>query len=91
MIVKPAHGERISLEKKGCLEQTYLIEGYALSGGGDRVERVELSLDGGKTWKYCFRRFTDSPLRSVPFSYVGGRPISMRYRHGEKYWAWIFW
>ncbi|KAI0630568.1 hypothetical protein C8Q77DRAFT_1133937 [Trametes polyzona] len=74
VIVKPAHGERISLEKKGCLEQTYLVEGYALSGGGDRVERVELSLDGGKTWKYCFRRFTDSPLR-----------------HGEKYWAWIFW
>ncbi|KAL1944973.1 hypothetical protein VTO73DRAFT_2593 [Trametes versicolor] len=73
-IVKPAHGECIPLSGKRCLDGTYLLEGYAYGGGGDRVERVEVSLDGGKTWKYCFRRFTDSPLR-----------------HGEKYWAWIFW
>ncbi|EIW58264.1 uncharacterized protein TRAVEDRAFT_47429 [Trametes versicolor FP-101664 SS1] len=73
-IVKPAHDECIPLSGKGSLDATYLFEGYAYGGGGDRVERVELSLDGGKTWKYCFRRFTDSPLR-----------------HGEKYWAWIFW
>ncbi|KAI0358058.1 hypothetical protein OH77DRAFT_1502602 [Trametes cingulata] len=74
VIVKPAHDECIPLNREGCLDETYLVEGYAFNGGGDRVERVELSLDGGKTWKYCFRRFTDSPLR-----------------HGEKYWAWIFW
>lgn len=64
-IVKPAHGECIPLSGKGSLDATYLFEGYAYGGGGDRVERVELSLDGGKTWKYCFRRFTDSPLRYV--------------------------
>ncbi|KAI0659447.1 hypothetical protein C8Q70DRAFT_1053815 [Cubamyces menziesii] len=74
VIVKPTHDERIPLVDKGCLDRTYTVEGYAFSGGGDRVERVELSLDGGQTWRYCFRHFTDSPLR-----------------HGEKYWAWIFW
>ncbi|KAI0819144.1 hypothetical protein BC628DRAFT_1404234 [Trametes gibbosa] len=63
VIVKPTHDERIPLSEEGCLEKTYVVEGYAFSGGGDRVERVELSLDGGKSWKYCFRRFTDSPLR----------------------------
>lgn len=32
-------------------------------GGGHLVERVELSLDGGENWKYCFRRLPDQPLR----------------------------
>lgn len=68
--MKPAHGECIPLSGKGSLDATYLLEGYAYGGGGDRVERVELSLDGGKTWKYCFRRFTDSPLRYVDDSFV---------------------
>ncbi|KAI0746770.1 hypothetical protein C8Q80DRAFT_1105703 [Daedaleopsis nitida] len=74
VIVKPAHDERVALAEKGSLDNTYRVEGYAFNGGGDRVDRVELSMDGGKTWRYCFRRFVDSPLR-----------------HGEKYWAWIFW
>ena len=64
-IVKPAHGERLSLSGKGCLDGTYSVEGYAFNGGGDLVDRVELSLDGGKTWRYCFRKFVDSPLRCV--------------------------
>ncbi|KAI0701790.1 hypothetical protein C8Q76DRAFT_242105 [Earliella scabrosa] len=74
VIVRPEHDERISLAEKGSLDGTYSVEGYAFNGGGDRIDRVELSLDGGKTWRWCFRRFVDSPLR-----------------HGEKYWAWIFW
>ncbi len=45
------------------LDRTYMVEGIAFNGGGERIERVELSLDGGKTWKYCFRRFVDEPLR----------------------------
>jgi len=28
----------------------YTIKGYAISGGGRRIERVDLSLDGGSTW-----------------------------------------
>lgn len=63
VIVKPEHGERISLATKGSLGGTYTVEGYAFNGGGDRIDRVELSLDGGKTWRWCIRRFTDAPLR----------------------------
>ncbi|KAI0073788.1 hypothetical protein K474DRAFT_1602723 [Panus rudis PR-1116 ss-1] len=63
IIVKPSHNERIQLNENGHAEGNYTVEGFAFNGGGDRVERVELSLDGGKTWKYCFRRFVDSPLR----------------------------
>ncbi len=67
VIVKPAHDERISLAERGSLQGTYSVEGYAFNGGGDRIDRVELSVDGGKTWRWCFRRFVDSPLRSVAF------------------------
>ncbi|KAI0717397.1 hypothetical protein C8T65DRAFT_717276 [Cerioporus squamosus] len=64
VIVKPEHGERISLAEKGSLDGTYAVEGYAFNGGGDRIDRVELSLDGGKTWRWCIRRFTEAPLRN---------------------------
>ncbi|EJF63681.1 hypothetical protein DICSQDRAFT_101612 [Dichomitus squalens LYAD-421 SS1] len=74
VIVKPAHDELIPLDEGNLDERTYTVEGFAFNGAGDRVERIELSLDGGATWKYCFRRFWDKPLR-----------------HGEKYWAWVFW
>jgi len=31
-------------------EQKYTVKGYCYSGGGRKVIRVELSIDGGKTW-----------------------------------------
>ncbi|KAG9256137.1 uncharacterized protein F5Z01DRAFT_635090 [Emericellopsis atlantica] len=62
VVVKPAHGERILLSsaRKG---ENYRIQGYAYDGGGHEVQRVEVSLDDGKTWLYCLRRFPDSPIR----------------------------
>ncbi|CAI4214141.1 unnamed protein product [Parascedosporium putredinis] len=62
VIAKPAHGERLPLKslRRG---DTYRVEGFAFSGGGHAVQRVELSLDGGETWRYCERRFPDRPLR----------------------------
>ncbi len=44
VICLPAPGERLA---RGPLQ----VRGYALSGGGRRVERVDLSLDGGRTWQ----------------------------------------
>lgn len=63
IVCKPAHDERLYLNDETSLDRTYMVEGIAFNGGGERIERVELSLDGGKTWKYCFRRFVDEPLR----------------------------
>jgi nitrate reductase (NAD(P)H) len=62
IIVKPAQGERLVLNKvrKG---DTYRIEGYAYDGGGHEVQRVEVSLDEGETWLYCIRKFPDYPIR----------------------------
>ncbi|RPD65482.1 hypothetical protein L227DRAFT_540273 [Lentinus tigrinus ALCF2SS1-6] len=90
-ICKPAHDERIMLLDASSYEKTYTVGGIAFNGGGERIERVELSLDGGKTWKYCFRHFLESPLRRVQYSNVWVRPSHSVCRHGDKYWAWIFW
>lgn len=63
VIVKPGQGEAfdvVDLLKK----DTYRVEGYAYDGGGHEVQRVELSIDGGKTWLYCLRRFPDRPIRN---------------------------
>lgn len=29
------------------------------------MQRVELTMDGGRSWKYCFRQFLNKPLRCV--------------------------
>ncbi|KAF1816578.1 nitrate reductase [Eremomyces bilateralis CBS 781.70] len=62
VIAKPAHGERIKITglQNG---QTYRVAGYAYDGGGHEIQRVELSLDDGRTWLYCVRRFPDAPIR----------------------------
>ena len=62
IIVKPAQGERLALNKvrKG---DTYRIEGYAYDGGGQEVKRVEVSMYEGETLLYCIRKFPDYPIR----------------------------
>lgn len=55
VIVKPSHGEKFALQDmtKG---KTYRIEGFAYNGSGDEIQSVEISLDEGANWIYCFRR-----------------------------------
>mmetsp|Transcript_55608 Transcript_55608/g.130280 ORF Transcript_55608/g.130280 Transcript_55608/m.130280 type:complete len:874 (-) Transcript_55608:259-2880(-) len=45
-ISSPAHGEVLPLATPG----PYVLKGWAYSGGGRKVTRVETSLDGGNTW-----------------------------------------
>jgi len=45
----PAHGEVLPLSTSG----PYTLKGWAYSGGGRKVTRVETSLDGGATWDLC--------------------------------------
>ncbi|KAL4925704.1 nitrate reductase [Aspergillus undulatus] len=62
VIARPAQGEKIPLSstRKGRM---YRIAGFAYSGSGHVVRRVEVSLNGGQTWLYCVRRFPDRPIR----------------------------
>ena len=66
VIVRPAQGEKIPLDnvKKG---QSYKICGFAYDGGGNEVQRVEVSLDEGKSWLYCSRKVR-KPLRITYYS-----------------------
>lgn len=51
-IVKPAHDETITVNPGESDKDlsSYTVKGYAYSGGGRRVTRVEVSLDDGDTW-----------------------------------------
>ncbi|KEF55898.1 uncharacterized protein A1O9_07478 [Exophiala aquamarina CBS 119918] len=63
VIVRPGQGLKLNIA--GVLKNdTFKIEGYAYDGGGHEVQRVEVSLDEGRTWLYCIRRFPDRPVRN---------------------------
>ncbi|BBN05815.1 sulfite oxidase [Marchantia polymorpha subsp. ruderalis] len=62
---------------------TVKISGYALSGGGRGIERVEVSLDGGRTWIEATRLQSG---RSAPSNSY----ISDVDEQREK-WAWVLW
>jgi len=46
-MASPAHGEVLKLSKG----KTYPMRGYAYSGGGKKLTRVEVSFDQAKTWE----------------------------------------
>ena len=59
------------------------LEGYAFSGGGREIVRVDVSADGGKTWQQAeLLRDGDSNARDGK---VGAE------RKGSKCWAWKRW
>jgi len=49
-IGSPAHGETLRLQRSAN-PQPYTLRGYAYTGGGRPVTRVEVSLDGGASWQ----------------------------------------
>lgn len=53
------------------------IKGYAASGGGRGIERVDISVDGGKTWVEASR--TQKPNKP----YISDH-------HASDKWAWVF-
>ncbi|KAK3179404.1 hypothetical protein K4F52_009149 [Lecanicillium sp. MT-2017a] len=60
VIVWPGHGEKVSLSHTA---ETYRVQGFAYNGSGRMIKRVEVSLDEGASWRYCFRKFPDRPIR----------------------------
>ena len=45
-ICEPDHGTKVKVSADGTVK----VKGYAYSGGGNRIIRVDLTSDGGKTW-----------------------------------------
>jgi nitrate reductase (NAD(P)H) len=48
-ISAPGHGEELAIAKN--IDKMYTMSGYAYTGGGRLVTRVEVSLDGGVHWE----------------------------------------
>jgi nitrate reductase (NAD(P)H) len=48
-IAKPNHNETLSIAK--AIDKTYEMAGYAYTGGGRAISRVEISTNGGVNWE----------------------------------------
>ncbi|KAG8526491.1 uncharacterized protein KY384_008691 [Bacidia gigantensis] len=84
-IAYPAHDERLMLANA---KQNYTVQGYAYSGGGRRVTRVELSLDKGRTWRLANVNYPEDLYRETDQYMFGGR-IDMSWR--ESCFCWCQW
>ncbi|XP_071479700.1 sulfite oxidase, mitochondrial-like [Diadema antillarum] len=68
-IIQPKQGEAITTGSP------YTIKGYAISGGGRRITRVDVSLDGGKSWEIA-RLFSK---------------VNEYHAKNKTKWSWEFW
>ncbi|XP_027333893.1 nitrate reductase [NADH] 2 isoform X2 [Abrus precatorius] len=60
VITTPGHEEILPINS-WTTQRPYVLRGYAYSGGGRKVTRVEVTLDGGETWDVCTIDHTEKP------------------------------
>lgn len=84
-ICYPQHEEQICVTGESS---TYNARGYAYSGGGRRITRVEVSLDKGKSWRLAIIEYAEDKYREVEKDLYGGR-LDMSWR--ETSFCWCFW
>jgi len=58
-IARPDHNEKLTVAPEDS--SSYTLEGYAYTGGGRRITRVEASLDSGATWLVATLKVTERP------------------------------
>ncbi|RIA92042.1 nitrate reductase [NADH]-like protein [Glomus cerebriforme] len=81
VISSPAHDEHISISSF-VSNTEYTLKGYAYSGGGRKVIRVEISMDNGKTWLLTN---LDHPEITHP------EVLKRSHNPIRRYWCWCFW
>ncbi|CAF4988767.1 unnamed protein product, partial [Rotaria sp. Silwood1] len=85
-ICYPAHEETIMVEEG----KSYSVRGFAFSGGGARIGRVEVSLDQGQTWKLAsIDYFEDQYRNAIHYPNLFGGTLDMADR--EHSFCWCFW
>ncbi|QCE00392.1 nitrate reductase [NADH] 2 [Vigna unguiculata] len=60
VITTPCHDEILPINS-WTTQRPYVVRGYAYSGGGRKVTRVEVTLDGGETWHVCTLDHPEKP------------------------------
>uniref|UniRef100_V5EXA5 Nitrate reductase [NADPH] n=2 Tax=Kalmanozyma brasiliensis (strain GHG001) TaxID=1365824 RepID=V5EXA5_KALBG len=94
-ICSPDHDQTIEVADLATTEaqsqpQLLPIEGYAYTGGGRRIARVEISLDDGHSWKCASIHYPEDLYRMYPIQghpYFGTLDLSST----EMSFAWCFW
>ena len=83
VITYPAPEDILSLD-----QETIKISGYAYSGGGRRVGRVEVSLDKGATWLLTEITYPEDDFRKLNGTTMFGGQVDL---DSEYCYAWCFW
>ncbi|XP_060198179.1 nitrate reductase [NADH] 2-like isoform X1 [Lycium barbarum] len=62
IITTPSHREILPI-KTWTTRHPYMLRGYAYSGGGNKVTRVEVTMDGGETWRVRTLDHSEKPTK----------------------------
>ncbi|KAF8404170.1 hypothetical protein HHK36_009050 [Tetracentron sinense] len=65
-ITTPCHDEILPINS-ATTQMPYTLKGYSYSGGGKKVTRVEVTLDGGETWLLCDLEHPEKPTKYGKF------------------------
>ncbi|KAI9879835.1 MAG: hypothetical protein M1830_006858 [Pleopsidium flavum] len=84
-IAYPAHEEQLCIVNG---PKNYRARGYAYSGGGRRVTRVEISIDKGRSWRLADIDYAEDRYREAEQNLYGGK-LDMSWR--ESCFCWCFW
>ncbi|TYH05181.1 hypothetical protein ES288_A08G063000v1 [Gossypium darwinii] len=66
VIMRPCHKEILPINS-WTTRRPYTLRGYAYSGGGKKVKRVEVTMDGGETWQVCTVDHAEKPNKYGKF------------------------
>jgi nitrate reductase (NAD(P)H) len=82
----PAHDEKLELT---AAPEHYTVRGYAYSGGGRRITRVQVSIDSGKHWQLANIDYAEDKYRTLEDKQLFGGRLDMDWR--ETSFCWCFW
>jgi nitrate reductase (NAD(P)H) len=86
-IAQPGHEEELTYTSNST--QKYPLAGYAYTGGGRRVSRVEITLDGGRSWKLANVNYPEDTYRKQSFTGELWGNIDLTER--DECFCWVFW
>ncbi|RLM78533.1 hypothetical protein C2845_PM12G18700 [Panicum miliaceum] len=62
VITTPGHGDILPINA-ATTQSAYTVRGFAYSGAGKKVTRVDVTLDGGETWLLCALDHPEKPTK----------------------------